>query len=57
MAKQQHLEILKLIHVDIGQCSHWETMNFHKEINALKNYDSGNKCHSNMNVELTLPFD
>ena len=57
MAKQQHLEILKLIHVDIGQCSHWETMNFHKEINALKNYDGGNKCHSNMNAELTLPFD
>ena len=39
MAKQQHLEILKLIHAGIGQCWHWETMNFHKEIQRInKNY-------------------
>ena len=36
MAKQQHLEILKLIHADIGQCWHWETMNFYNEIQLIK---------------------
>ena len=36
MAKQQHLEILKLIHAGIGQCWHWETMNFYKEIQRIK---------------------
>ena len=36
MAKQQHLEILKLIHAGIGQYWHWETMNFHKEIQRIK---------------------
>ena len=36
MAKQRHLEILKLIHAGIGQCWHWETMNFHKEIQRVK---------------------
>ena len=36
MAKQQHLEILKLIHAGIGQCWHWETMNFYKEIERIK---------------------
>ena len=36
MAKKQHLEILKLIHAGIGQCWHWETMNFHKEIQRIK---------------------
>ena len=36
MAKQEHLEILKFIHADVGQCWHWETMNFHKEIKRIK---------------------
>ena len=36
MAKQQHLETLKLIHAGIGQCWHWETMNFYKEIQRIK---------------------
>ena len=36
MGKQQNLEILKLIHAGIGQCWHWETMNFHKEIQRIK---------------------
>ena len=36
MAKQQDLEILKLLHAGIGQCWHWETMNFHKEIQRIK---------------------
>ena len=36
MAKQQHLEILKLIHAGIGECWHRETMNFYKEIQRIK---------------------